>query len=99
MPTQNVNLSEHQSVFIRELLDGGRYKNASEVVRAGIRLLEHEEAEYSLKLAQLRAEVQKGVDAVENGRYITINNKEELSNFFEGVRKRGQERLAKKQHA
>jgi len=41
----NFALSEHYENFIRKQLASGRYNNASEVVRAGLRLLEdHEEA-------------------------------------------------------
>lgn len=54
MPTQNVNLPDHQSQFIRELVESGRYQNASEVVRAGLRLLEQSESEDQLRLKHLR---------------------------------------------
>ena len=42
MPTQNVNLQDHQADFIRERVRMGRFQNASEVVRAGLRLLEQQ---------------------------------------------------------
>ena len=45
MPTQNVNLPDFQAKFIQKRIKAGRYKNASEVVRAGLRLLEQHEAE------------------------------------------------------
>ncbi|MFP6583003.1 MAG: type II toxin-antitoxin system ParD family antitoxin [Candidatus Hydrogenedentota bacterium] len=99
MPTQNVNLPEHQSSFIREMTEGGRYQNASEVVRAGLRLLEAQEEEQRLKLERLRAEVQKGVDAIESGDYITLENEKDIEDYFEGVRRRGRERLAREQNA
>lgn len=50
MPTQNVNLPDHLAAFIRETTQGGRYQNASEVVRAELRLLETHEEEQRLKL-------------------------------------------------
>lgn len=38
-------LNEHYEKFIKKQLESGRYNNASEVVRAGLRMLEdHEEA-------------------------------------------------------
>jgi antitoxin ParD1/3/4 len=99
MPTQNVNLHEHHSTFIKEMTEGGRYKNASEVVRAGLRLLEDQEEEQRLKLEHLRSEVQKGRDAIEEGRSTTIRSEEELSAFFDDVERRGIERLEGKINA
>lgn len=99
MPTQNVNLPEHQAEFIRHRIKSGRYQNASEVVRAGLRLLEEYEEEYQLKLERLRAELQKALDDREHGRYIDINSEEELDAYFEEISRRGRERLAKEQDA
>ena len=43
MPTRNIVLTEHQSELIDGLVASGRYQNASEALRAGLRLLESEE--------------------------------------------------------
>jgi antitoxin ParD1/3/4 len=48
MATRNVVLTEAQSMMIDELVAAGRYRNASEALRAGLRLLEREEAEIAL---------------------------------------------------
>jgi antitoxin ParD1/3/4 len=50
------SLGDHFSAFIEEQVDQGRYGSASDVVRAGLRLLEGEEA----KLAALRAALIEG---------------------------------------
>lgn len=39
----SVALSEHDETFIKKQLETGRYTDASEVVRAGLRLLEDQE--------------------------------------------------------
>ena len=49
-------LGEHFSTFIEEQIADGRYGNASEVVRAGLRLLEEREA----KLKALREALIEG---------------------------------------
>ena len=50
------SLGEHFSSFIDEKVEQGRYGSASDVVRAGLRLLEEQEA----KLAALRAALDEG---------------------------------------
>ena len=45
MPTRNVVLTEHQDSLVEHLVASGRYQNASEVLREGLRLVEQREAE------------------------------------------------------
>jgi antitoxin ParD1/3/4 len=60
MPTRNVNLTAELDRFVLEKVKRGRYGNASEVVRAALRMLEREERQYEAKLATLRAAVDEG---------------------------------------
>jgi len=60
MPTRNVNLTDELDRFVAIKVRSGRYENASEVVRAGLRTLEREEQEYEAKLAALRAAIDEG---------------------------------------
>ncbi len=53
----NVNLGPHFDRFVQEKLTEGRYQNASEVVRAGLRLLEDAEAANLERRAAIRAEL------------------------------------------
>lgn len=59
MPT-SVALGSHFEGFIREQLQSGRFNNVSEVVRAGLRLLEESEQRRQLELEALRAEIAAG---------------------------------------
>ncbi|UAL11546.1 type II toxin-antitoxin system ParD family antitoxin [Caulobacter segnis] len=52
----SIVLSEHFQSFIAEQVEDGRYGSASEVVRAGLRLLEDRET----RLARLRAALLEG---------------------------------------
>jgi len=52
----SIALSDHFAEFLTEQVASGRYGSVSEVVRAGLRLLEEREA----ALADLRAEIAKG---------------------------------------
>jgi antitoxin ParD1/3/4 len=40
MPTRNVVLTDHQARMVEQLVASGRYQNASEVLREGLRLVE-----------------------------------------------------------
>lgn len=60
MPTRNVNLTYDLDRFVAAKVKSGRYENASEVVRAGLRILEREEQQYKAKLAALRAVIDQG---------------------------------------
>jgi antitoxin ParD1/3/4 len=60
MPTRNVNLTEELDRFVLEKVESGRYENASEVVRAALRMLEREDRQYEAKLAALRAAIDEG---------------------------------------
>src|SRR5438132_2562709 len=60
MPTRNVNLTDELDRFVAKKVKTGRYENASEVVRAGLRTLEREEQQYEAKIAALRAAIDAG---------------------------------------
>lgn len=53
----SITFGSHFEDFIKHILREGRYKNASEVVRAGLRLLEEEEK----KIIQLQQAIDAGV--------------------------------------
>ncbi len=66
------SLGSHLETFIQAQIEGGRYGNASEVVRAALRMLEEHEEGRPLramlreeKIEWLKAEIQKGVDSGE----------------------------------
>lgn len=59
MPT-SVALGSHFETFIHEQLQSGRFNNASEVVRAGLRLLEEHEQRHQAELQSLRADIMAG---------------------------------------
>src|SRR5260370_3138511 len=60
MTTRNVNLTDELDRFVAKKVKTGRYENASEVVRAGLRTLEREEQRYEAKLAALRSAIDEG---------------------------------------
>jgi len=62
MPT-SVALSVHFESFVRDQVESGRYNNASEVVRAGLRLLEDEQNRLQLQNESIRAAIKAGLNS------------------------------------
>jgi antitoxin ParD1/3/4 len=54
----SVSLGDHFESFVDKSIADGRYSNASEVIRAGLRLLEEEES----RLSALKQAIQEGLD-------------------------------------
>jgi antitoxin ParD1/3/4 len=67
MPTRNVVLTEQQADLVETLVGSGRYQNASEVLRDGLRLLQRREAEEQAKLKALRGALDEAEAAVAIG--------------------------------
>jgi antitoxin ParD1/3/4 len=55
----SITLSDYFEEFVNKRIAEGRYKNVSEVIRAGLRLLEEEES----KVIVLRRAIQEGIDS------------------------------------
>jgi antitoxin ParD1/3/4 len=64
MKNTSISLGNYFDNFVSSQVSAGRYKNVSEVVRAGLRLLEDEET----KVITLKNAIQKGLESprVEN---------------------------------
>ncbi len=67
----SVSLGNYFDSFVQNNLATGRYKNASEIIRAGLRLLEEEEH----KIIALKNAIN---DGIESGINHSFNSKEHL---------------------
>ena len=88
MPTRNISITAHQDRWVNAAVSNGRYQNASEVLREGLRLLEQRDAEYEQKLARLRAAVAEGQAAYDRGEYEEVSD-EALDGWLAGLGKTG----------
>ena len=83
MPTRNINLTDHLDHFIEAEVESGRYGNASEVVREGLRLLELRKREEQAKLKWLRGAVKRGMDEIERGQGVEFGSIRELERHID----------------
>ena len=72
MATRNVVLTEHQDELIAALVRAGKFQNASEVLREGLRLLERQTLEDEARLQAFRDAAQKGWNDVDAGRHSDL---------------------------
>ena len=85
MPTRNVVLTDHQALMIEELVNSGRYQNASEVLREGLRMVEQREKEDANHLQALREAMELGMADFEAGRYKQFDTKESLRAHLKSI--------------
>lgn len=64
--TTSIQLGDHFDRFISEKLKSGRYRNASELIREGLRRIETDEQ----KLEALRARLDIGRQQAEKGQFV-----------------------------
>ena len=82
-------VGDRYEAFIAEQVSSGRFNNASEVVRAGLRLLE----DYEARLSALRADIALGDAQLERGEGIAFASAQALT---DEVLKRGLGQLHQK---
>ena len=78
----SISLGDHFENFVDSKVSTGRFKNASEVIRAGLRLLEEEET----KVVALKKAIKDGIDS---GLVNNFNAKNHLEKLKSAKRKNG----------
>lgn len=82
MKNTSISLGNYFEKFVGTQVSVGRYKNVSEVIRAGLRLLEDEES----KVIALRNAIQEGIDS---GIAHNFDPKKHLKELKEGRKNNG----------
>lgn len=78
----SISLGDYFESFVESSITKGRYNNASEVIRAGLRLLEEEES----KIKVLKTAIQEGIDS---GIASDFNPKQHLESLKDKSLKNG----------
>jgi antitoxin ParD1/3/4 len=84
MPTRNISLTAEQDAFVESVVKAGEYQNASEAVRDALRVLQQRRQEDALKLKALRAQVKAGVDQLNRGDFIEVDD-DDLDGYLKGL--------------
>lgn len=79
MPTRNIDLNSHDDRFVEKQIASGRFKDASEVMREGLRLLEQQTAADREKLAALRGIATEAFDELDRGEGTIIDGPTNLA--------------------
>ena len=85
MPTKNVVLTDHQAHSVDDLVTSGRYQNASEVLREGLRLIERRETEDQQRLAALKEAARIGIADIQAGAYASFDSPADLKQQLSAV--------------
>lgn len=93
----NISLTPELEKYVHKQVASERYQTASEVIRQAIRMMQQSEAYDKARLEALRQDIQLAVDASDRGEYVELRTAQERKAFLEDIKKRGRERLARKQ--
>ncbi len=88
MPTRNVVLTPYQAELVERLVVSGRYQNASEVLRDGLRLVENREAEEKARLQALSEAARIGIADIDAGRFRSFASPAALNHHLTSIVKK-----------
>ncbi|NUQ61456.1 MAG: type II toxin-antitoxin system ParD family antitoxin [Pirellulales bacterium] len=89
-------MTDHYDQLVEGLVSSGQFKNASEVFRAGLRLLEQQSRETEEKLALLRSLAAEGFRELDQGEGTLINGEQELRQFIGQMGHRAAQQIQKR---
>lgn len=88
MSARNVVLTDSQVELVEQLVASGRFQNADDVLREGLRLVQAQECGQAASLAALREAVAVGVADIEAGRYRAFASMEALDRHLVDITER-----------
>ena len=94
MPTRNIVLTDHLDEVVDRLVKSGRYQNASEVLRDGLRMVEQREVREKAKLAALKEAAGVGFRDIDEGRFHDVDEGG-LEKFMSGLGQQASKRTKK----
>ncbi len=84
MATRHIALTENEDKLVDDLVRSGRFSDADEVVREGLRLVA-EDAEKDLTVEDMRAAARVGLDDIAAGRCFSFTTEADLRTHFSAL--------------
>jgi antitoxin ParD1/3/4 len=95
----NIILTPEDETLIDEKIKSGLYQSPSEIVREALQLLKERDRIREFRCEELRKEIQKGIDDIREGRYITLETDEDYKQLAAEIKLDGLEMLKQKRMA
>lgn len=86
--TKNVVLTAYHVDFLERLVKSGRYQNASEVMRDGLRALEDRIKQGQAELEEIQSRIDRSLDQLDRGEYVDGTAEEAFDRAFAQARAR-----------
>ena len=65
-----ISLTSERQQWVEDKVQSGRYQSVSEVIEAGLRLLEERDRVYQNRLAELQAQIDVGIQQLDRGERV-----------------------------
>lgn len=88
-----ITLTPEMESFVERKVKSGGYTSAAEVVCESLRLLDEQDRLMEMRKADLRFELQKGIDDLKAGRFITVETQEDPQKLIERIKTNGRKKL------
>ena len=82
MPKRTVDLTSRHTRFVDEQVSAGKFRSVSDVLSAGLRLLEREAREDAAKLSMLRSLAKEGFEQLDQGKGVHVEGDRELGTLI-----------------
>jgi antitoxin ParD1/3/4 len=88
MPIRNVVLSEQDEALIANLVETGKFRDASDVMQEGLRMVEASRKQEAVKEEEMRNAIRAGLDDLDQGRFVTLSEKNETASHIRSLAQR-----------
>ena len=85
----HVSLTPELERRVKSRVESGLYNNASEVIREALRFMDsHEEWIRAVKTAQLKQQINVGIEQLDQGQGLLIESKQALDELFDNLKQK-----------